>query len=260
MRCGYTARVLPLILLLGASGDDRAHIPAGRFSMGKAGLADAPPTEVEVSAFRVDRREVSIADFEAFAAGSGWSSDTCWSRGGRAWRDAHPRGTGALARASGRPGNHPVVAVSFWEAEAYCACAGGALPTEAQWERAACGFEPRPPPPEHADDARVYDAGKYADLTGVRTRAVDDRASKANAWGLVDTLGNVWEWTRDPYRYDSYLGFTGVDPVGNDETPWRTVRGGSYMNLLSYAECSHREPVRPDDVRLTIGFRCVYAP
>ncbi|MEK7155814.1 MAG: SUMF1/EgtB/PvdO family nonheme iron enzyme, partial [Patescibacteria group bacterium] len=50
---------------------------------------------------------------------------------GRAWRAEHPSGAGATARASGRSGDHPVVAVTFWEAEAYCAWRGGALPGRA---------------------------------------------------------------------------------------------------------------------------------
>lgn len=250
-----------LALLLGLAPEGTVLIPAGSFAMGDADMPDARPVrEVRLSAFRIDTTEVSLARYEAFAAGPGWTDARCWSEAGAAWRAAHPVGMGPTARAAGRSAEHPVVAVSYWEAEAFCACAGGALPTEAQWERAACGVEPRPAPP--ADDSGVawwHDEGKYGSLPGVHTHPVVNDSPK-NVFGLSDIYGNVWEWTRDRYRADGYAGAGTVDPVATPDTPWHTVRGGSYMNLPSYAGCAHREPVRPDEPRLTVGFRCVYAP
>jgi formylglycine-generating enzyme required for sulfatase activity len=201
---------------------------------------------------------VSLAAFEAFASGEGWRTDRCWSPEGLSWRAAHPVGSGATARASGRAPDHPVVAVTFWEAEAYCACAGGALPTEAQWERAACGADPRPPPPaEGSGVAWWYEEGKYGNLPGVFTHGTHAE-SPPNIFGLFDIFGNVWEWTRDRYRADAYGRLPATDPVDTAASTWTTVRGGSFMNLPSYAGCSHREPVRRDEPRLTVGFRCVY--
>jgi len=234
-------------------------VPAGTFSLGDEDMPDARPVRpVTVSAFRIDRTEVTIADFEAFAAGPGWSEDRCWSPEGRDWRRRNPNGAGPTARASARPTDHPVVAVSYWEAEAYCTCAGGSLPTEAQWERAACGVSPKPPPP--AQDSGVawwYDEGKYGSLPGVYTHAVTAQ-SPPNVFGLLDVFGNVWEWTRDTYRADGFAALARKDPVSTVDSHWRTIRGGSYMNLPSYAGCSHREPMRPDEPRLTVGIRCVY--
>ncbi len=256
--------MLALVLLLGATPeatDPTVLIPAGRFRMGDADMPDARPVrEVAVSAFRIDRSEVSVAAFERFASGPGWGDDGCWSKEGRSWREAHPTGAGATARASGRSADHPVVAVSWYEAEAFCVCAGGHLPTEAQWERAACGVDPRPAPPaQESGVAWWYEEGKYGNLPGVYTHPVQNSSPK-NVFGLSDMYGNVWEWTRDAYRADGYAHAGAADPVGTGPSPWRPVRGGSYMNLPSYAGCAHREPVRPDEPRLTVGFRCVYAP
>ena len=251
--------MLALWLLIASMPDAAVSIPAGQFAMGAADMPDARPVrDVEVSAFRIDRTEVSIAEYEAFAAGPGWNTDECWSEGGRAWRATHGNGAGPTARASGRAADHPVVAVTCWEAEAFCGCRGGELPTEAQWERAACGVDPRPAPP--ADDSGVawwFEEGKHGNLPGVFTHPVVN-TSPVNVFGLSDLVGNVWEWTRDTYRADGYAGLPAKDPVSTVPTPWRTVRGGSYMNLPSYAGCSHREPVRPDEPRLTVGVRCVY--
>lgn len=253
--------MLVLVLLLGAALDATVVIPAGTFRMGDADMPDARPVrEVRLSAFRIDRTEVSLADYEAFATGPGWTDARCWSPEGASWRAEHPTGAGPTARASGRTGDHPVVAVSYWEAEAYCVCRGGALPTEAQWERAACGVEPRPAPlSQDSGVAWWYDEGKYGNLPGVYTHPVVN-TSPANVFGLSDMFGNVWEWTRDTYRSDGYVAAGVDDPVATTNSPWRSVRGGSYMNLPSYAGCSHREPVRPGEPRLTVGFRCVYAP
>lgn len=246
-------------LLLALTPEATVVLPTGTFRLGDEDMPDARPVKrVQLSEFRIDRSEASLASFQAFAMGPAWSDDRFWSSEGRLWRAAHPTGAGPTARASGRATDHPVVAVTFYEAEAYCASAGGALPTEAQWERAACGVEPRPAPP--ADGSGVawwFEEGKHGNLEGVATHATT-AASPPNVFGVLDMYGNVWEWTRDTYRADGYASLEPVDPVSTVASPWRTVRGGSYMNLPSYARCSHREPVRPEEPRLTVGFRCVY--
>ena len=245
--------------LLALTPETTVALPAGSFRLGDEDMPDARPVKrVQLSAFRIDRAEVSIAKFNEFFSGTAWSEDRFWSPEGRLWRNAHPTGAGPTARASGRATDHPVVAVTFYEAEAYCAFAGGMLPTEAQWERAACGEEPRPPRP--ADDSGVawwFEEGKHGNLAGVSTHPTT-APSPPHAFGLLDIYGNVWEWTRDTYRADGYARLGDTDPVSTVASPWRTVRGGSYMNLPSYAGCAHREPVRPEEPRITVGIRCVY--
>ncbi len=145
---------------------DAVLLPAGRFAAGAAGLPDNAPHHVVLEAFFLDRTEVSVAAFEDFAR-QGWRDPALWSAEGLAWREAHPDGAGAANRQAGRPSDHPVVAVSFYEAEAYCRWMGGRLPTEAEWERAACGGEGGPYP--WGDDATVaaawYDGGNMARST-----------------------------------------------------------------------------------------------
>ena len=254
-----TLLLLSLVAVAGAPVD----VPAGTTVQGQAGLPDAPPREVTLSAFRIDRTEVSVADFEAFVAAGGFTTPSLWSEEGQAWLASHPEGAGAEQRAAGREGTHPVVAVTWFEAEAYCRWRGGSLPTEAQWERATCGDGERRFPwgeGEEEVDVAWYSGGKFGHLESIRTVPVEEAGEgTAGPFGLVHGVGNVWEWTADGYHRESWAeGAAATDPVGRSDTPWRTLRGGSYMNLPSYCTCAHREPARPDRVAFTTGFRCAY--
>jgi len=153
------------------------------------------------------------------------------------------------------------VAISYYEAEAYCAYVGGRLPTEAEWERAACGGRDRRYP--WGNDASApaiwYDGGKFDNVIRVETAPVSEQAVALHSPdGLLHMAGNVWEWTRDAYHARDWGGSSPSSPISTAQTPWRTLRGGSFMNLPSYSSCQHREPARPDRVAFTVGFRCVW--
>lgn len=236
-------------------------VPAGAFTQGSTDQPDAPPRTVTLAAFAIDTTEVSIGAFEAFVAAGGYTKASWWSTEGQRWLAAHPEGAGAANRAAGRSADHPVVAVTFFEAEAYCASVGGRLPTEAEWERAACGTDGRRFP--WGDDDGVaaswYAGGKYGDVTDVHTNATGTEAAALHSPdGLEAMAGNVWEWTADRYHAQDWGGSGATNPTSTANTPWVTLRGGSYMNLPSYCSCRHREPARPDRVAFTTGFRCVW--
>ncbi len=253
-----------MLLLAALVFAEPVSVPAGTFRQGSGRAPDERPVRaVELSAYRIDRTEVSVGEFEAFAAAGGYGEAKWWSEAGWTWAQAHPDGAGAHTRAAGRPPSHPVVAVTWWEADAYCRWKGGALPTEAQWEHASCDDAGgRFPWGDGEDFAAVwFKEGKYAHIEAVITAPVGEQdAALASPLGLLHAAGNVWEWVADAYDAEWYAEAPAKDPVNAAERPWRTLRGGSYSNLPSYCSCTHREPAGPDDVRLTVGFRCAYGP
>ena len=244
------------------ASDSIASIPAGSFTQGSGRAPDErPPRQVGQSAFRIDLFEVTVAQFERFAA-QGYRQQDLWTPEGWRWAQQNPGGAGAELRAAGRGGEHPVVAVSWYEADAYCRWKGGRLPSEAQWER-ACRPEGAAYPWGDADllGAIWADFTGHAVIEGVVTAPVQQQDARlVSPWGLLHAAGNAWEWTADSYHAETYAAGDAQDPLVEGVSPYRVLRGGSFMNMPSYCTCTHREPARPEQVRLTVGFRCAYAP
>ena len=238
------------------------YFSASSFEQGSDFAPDeSPKHQVHLDAFSLDATEISIREFEEFVQ-EGWRNDANWSPEGLRWKEKNPQGAGAKHRAAGRTSNHPVVAVTWYEADAYCRWKGGSLPTEAQWEYAACRSQ-KPGRFAWGDDEMMeapwYSAGKYGHLQGVLTEEVNDAPPEQRSKdGLYHTTGNVWEWTADWYHANSYQRTETHNPTGMKSGTWKTLRGGSFMNLPSYCTCTHREPARPDRVAYTTGFRCAY--
>jgi len=216
-------------------------------------------TTVQLDTFAIDSMEVSIARYEAFERAA-WSTDTVWSAAGLMWRDQNPGGSGRAIRSAGRSGGHPVVGVTWYEADAFCRWSGGRLPTEAEWERAACGGRAEPYP----WGSGTPDGVRWALKNDPMKPMVVDTAEAARDetgghHGLMHMAGNVWEWTRDWYHRAAYASTPTTNPEGPTTGRWKSIRGGSYMNLPSSCTCTHREPAPPDQARLTLGFRCAYS-
>jgi formylglycine-generating enzyme required for sulfatase activity len=194
---------------------------------------------------------------------------------------------GACWKLPGGPGStldgkddHPVVHVSWDDANAYAAWAGKRLPTEAEWEYAARGGLASQRFP-WGDDAPSETDGTKANIWQgafpTRNTKVDgyDRTAPVktyppNGYGLYDVAGNVWEWCADWYRADAYARRQGVttNPAGPDTfwdpneplAPKRVTRGGSFLCHVTYCE-SYRPAARRgtsfDSGMSHLGFRCV---
>ena len=124
---------------------------------------------------------------------------------------------------------------------------GYRLPTEAQWEYACRAGTTSPRYGE------VDDIAWYVKNSGNETHAVGQK--QANAWGLHDMLGNVWEWCWD--WYGDYSTSAVTDPVGNSTGTRRVNRGGGWFSRAAGARAAGRCGISPGRRSLNLGFRLV---
>ena len=172
--------------------------------------------------------------------------------------------------------NHPVVNVSWNDAVAFCAWlsrkenATYDLPTEAEWEYVCrAGKDKRY---SHGDDREgLVRVGNVADASyrrlfpgGMIVNGDDGHVFTApvgqfaaNAWGLYDLHGNVWEWCKDGRRF--YKAKAVRDPKGPDEGP-RVLRGGSWFDDPENCRCACRSAKPATERDVYIGFRVLLAP
>ncbi len=178
--------------------------------------------------------------------------DACWQR---------PEGAGFDV--NDRPG-HPVVHVSWHDAQAYCRWSGTQLPSEAQWEYAARG----------GLDAARYPWGDSTDFearcnvwrgdfpsgpaTGWQPGPVAVHALPPNGHGLHHATGNVWQWCADWFSPSYHLDTPDTDPRQDRISGRRSMRGGSFLCHASYCHryrVAARSSNAPSSTSSNCGFR-----
>jgi formylglycine-generating enzyme required for sulfatase activity len=241
-----------------ATAIDRVIVPAGAFAMGD------PARQVQLGAFAIDRFPVTVAAYAAFIAAGGYADARFWIPEGWAWRKESaiekPRFWDEEEWRAYLLPNHPVVGVSFYEAEAYAAFHGARLPTEAEWEKAARGTDGRKYPwgNEWRDDA----CGMRG--VGPRTTVPIGVFPKGESpYGVRDLVGCVWQWCVDPFL--GWGGHADDDERAMDTLPSatrtthsrRTTCGGAWNTLQWSVSCLGRNGY-PTTARFSnLGFRCV---
>jgi formylglycine-generating enzyme required for sulfatase activity len=241
-----------------ADGMAMVYVPAGAFGMGASAddpLAqedEIPQHTVTLDGFWIDRTEVTNAQFARCVAAGVCPPpfEPIFER----HRDYYENPA---------YGDYPVIYVSWKHAHDYCLWAGGALPTEAQWEYAARGPQSLTYPwgnePPSSDLLNFHQ--NTNDTTPVGT--YPDGAS----WcGALDMAGNVYEWVADWYgRYSSE---PQTDPTGPAKGIGHVLRGGSWHDEEEFVRAANRYVIReayrdykvPTGYGFNLGFRCAVTP
>jgi formylglycine-generating enzyme required for sulfatase activity len=252
---------------------------------------ESPAKDVEVSAFSIGAYAVSNAEFAAFVQATGYITDAQhfgWSfvfagllpddfppTQGVAqapwWRKvdgadwSHPEGPhSSIAERL----DHPVVHVSWNDADAYCAWARARLPTETEWEFAARGGLERKTFPwgDELEPGGAHRMNVWQGDFPARNTAADGYVGTspvasfaANGYGLYNTTGNVWEWTADWFHPTFRQRDRRRDPTGPPHGTSRVQKGGSYLCHHSYCRryrAAARQASTPDSSTGNVGFRC----
>jgi sulfatase modifying factor 1 len=274
------------------------RLEGGRFLMGTSdddgypADGEGPVHEVRLRPFWMDRTAVTNARFREFveqtghataAASFGWSfvfggllpdefPDTAGVAAAPWWRQvfgadwAHPEGPDSDVE--GRD-DHPVVHVSWDDAQAFCAWAGVRLPTEAEWEYGSRGglVQQRFPWGDELEPAGAHRMNVWQGTFPAENTLADGWYGTApvdtyppNGYGLHNMTGNVWEWCSDWFDAGYYASTPVENPLGPSAGTHRVMRGGSYLCHESYCNryrVAARSGNTPDASTGNLGFRCV---
>jgi formylglycine-generating enzyme required for sulfatase activity len=262
-------------IILGRLGDERPgvglknglpdvgwiKIEPGQFKMGQG--EEKHDCKVITQLFAISRYPVTVAQYQAFVDGGGYSENRFWTKAGWKWKQAEkiagPKDYDLVFQTP----NHPRVGVSWFEALAFCRWLAEQvkmpvkLPSEAEWERAA----------RHTD-GRVFPWGNEEQgieqrcnmkKTGLgHTSAVGMFPSGSAVCGAADIAGNVWEWPLSEYRDYPYDPNDGREKLESDSA--HVLRGGSWLNYADFVRCAGRHGVEPAGRSYAVGFRVVASP
>ncbi|MBM3694535.1 MAG: hypothetical protein FJW79_01160 [Actinobacteria bacterium] len=236
----------PVVAAVGPSpapSEDRVEIPSGWFLMGSDQHRpdEAPQRRVYLGTFRIGRYEVTNRQYDEYATAAGLAGAASWP---------------GLDPMLGR-GAHPVAGVRWEEAAAYCAWAGGRLPTEAEWEKAARGTDGRTWPwGDEWDPARANTAA--AGLGGPVD--VGSFSGGVSPYRIADMAGNLEEWVADYYQADYYSVAPDRNPTGPVTVVNHVRRGGSWAGDADQARTSYRTSSHGSSPDFRAGFRCAWDP
>jgi formylglycine-generating enzyme required for sulfatase activity len=264
------------------------HLKGGESLMGSdvAYPEERPQRRVKIAAFNIDATEVTNAQFAEFVAATGYVTQAekpqagfgkpggavftiptpdnpSWWRfvEGANWR--HPTGPESNIK---NMSSYPVVQVSIMDAKAYARWAGRRLPSEAEWEYAAragadslyvWGEARAPDGQEQANTWQGMFPIQNTEKDGYKSHA-PVACFPANAYGLYDMIGNVWEWTDTIYNGSNANGSAPANSITKD--PFYTIKGGSFLcaeNFCRRYRASARQAQEAGFSTNHIGFRTV---
>jgi len=236
------------------SGIEMVLLPAGKFTMGDKNEIDAPPHEVAVSAFYMDKYLVTQEQYEGIRGKNParWKGDknpveqVCW------W-DA----IGFCNARSQREGLEPCYDVETGQCNFNAS--GYRLPTEAEWEY-ACRAGTQTSYFFGDVPAKLGDYAWFDKNAGGHPQPVGRK--RPNPWELYDICGNLWQWCNDFYQVDYYEQAPAKDPRGPEAGETRVVRGGAWKASADNCRSGYRYNENPGRLDVCFGydvygFRCV---
>jgi formylglycine-generating enzyme required for sulfatase activity len=230
-----------------ADGMVMVYVPAGRFNMGSvesepcAHLDEFPQHAVYLDGFWIDQTEVTNAQYQQCVDAGLCSPPVCdW--GEPTYDDV-------------TKGDYPVTCVNWDEARTYCEWAGGRLPTEAQWEKAARGTDERGYPWGNEFDENRCNSGESG--IGETTPVKSYSPEGDSPYGAADMAGNAYEWVIDWYDIEYYATSPSENPTGPRGGEGRGLRGGNWYGDHCNARATYRYYDVPHGRSNGVGFRCV---
>ena len=246
---------LPATKINPIDGAEMVLVPAGEFLMGSTEeevatwikfhrnqkrewfISEIPQHKVYLDSYYMYKNEVTVAQFRKFCQDTKRKSmppEPHWK-----WQD-----------------NDPVVNVTYNDVIAYAKWAEVSIPTEAQWEKAACGTDDKTFP-----WGNKWEPAKCVNEQNSNSspKPVGSIPAGASPYGCLDMVGNVWEWCADWYSVDYYKKSPTNNPTGPVNGESRVIRGCSCLCLDDRtARNAYRDNFFPSDCFRDIGFRCAF--
>jgi formylglycine-generating enzyme required for sulfatase activity len=213
-------------------------VPAGEFERGASdGAADEQPVQtIFVDAFWIMRTEVTNAQYRQCV-----DAGACSPPHNQFWQN-------------NEMAEYPVVDVDWEQALAYATWAGGRLPTEAEWEKAARGSDGRQYPWGDQEPSNELLNYRFQESGPTPVGRYPDGVSP---FGLLDMAGNAEEWVADWYAAEYYAAAPSQNPPGPEAGIMRVIRGGSYNSNPLGVRATAREKAFPTGYFPSVGFRVV---
>ncbi len=256
---------------------EQIRIDGGLYDLGYGGKdfcydVELPEHKVYLNDFKIDSHPVTVGQYLKFIESGGYSEYKYWLSDG--WKTVKQNNWSApmywqkiddvwhmidfMGMRKINP-NEPVCNVSFYESDAYCKWAGKRLPTEAEWEKAACWNEEKKAKTVFpwGDDKPTHQHANLLESHLWSASEIGSYPLGKSHYGCYQMIGDVWEWTSS--EFVGYPRFKSGFEEYNDKwfTNQKVLRGGSFATPKRSIRASYRNFFHLDERWMFSGFRCV---